>query len=558
MMIGNSIDKTEISNSSLGDIPSKSQHVSKVTALFQHKAIPAQSLSAKEKPTLQNKIKELMGISTGSGLSVLGVTTGATVGLHEVVGHGMLGIELTTKDSNPQYQVTGWDKFNDMTHSSSAGEGIANFFKWISSDGSGVTSHSSSAEPNKIGQAMGPSGQDAWISVAGSLPALGLDSLSVISGVHLRKRSPIIGNMLLSFGLMDNMLNSGYPISAALMNHAQMEEQASHGHDFANFSLRMSEVSGLPAKDIAISTAVFWTGFVPLIAILAYLHSKSHIKDVVPNVLALKNWIQKAENDPKIADELENLYQMYPNKDRLEKANQKNLFSNHDFINFIEYLLEKVPVKDLDVSKNEILKAWDKNIPKDKVQTALTGAAVLGLAAAVTSKVLALLALIKPSLQTAATTLGYITPIFILASVLSSAYQVYKDFKCPDGIVPKNAKMLSVANLVMTVVCSTLIVSSFFIPGLNLIFIGALVIGCISSIAISYIRSQIIRNKFTLSKSLEPEVWNYMFPLWHKNQEERVPMKRSLKCWTYRVSKEKNLYSYLAPLEMYKILHKSS
>ena len=525
--------------------PSKLIESPKIAQMFNNAKVSAFCAQKENGNTANRRVKEAISLCGGGELALFAKSTGATTGLHEVVGHGLLGYGLTSHSSDPQYGVDGWDNFHKMTRAHSFQGGLMGFFQWLFlGTGAGWTSHSSSSQPNGLGQAMGPSGQDAWISVAGSLPGLALDTLSVTGGMHLKKRSPILGNALVGFGLADNMMNAAYPISAAAMSTSQMRTAASNGHDFANFALQMSTVTGIPAQDIAISTAVFWTGFVPVVAGASYLHTKSQIKDVVPDALALKHWIQTTGNDPKVAELLKKYYEAYPQKKLLEKIKIEELHTSPVFVDFINYLLETMPEKTLDISKKEILSNWEKKLPKDRVQTALTTASVIGLITAVTSKILSFLALATPSLQSAATMLGYVSIVFIGASVLSSAYQLYKDFRCPDFIVPIAAKMLSVAHLVSTIACASLIIAAFFVPGLNLIFFAVLIVGCIVNIILSHRRAQVIRRQFALTQALSAEVWNVMYPLWKNHQWSGKPMGRVLKKWSDLVSKKVDLQAF--------------
>jgi hypothetical protein len=491
-------------------------------------------------------LKGAAGAAAGIGLAGLASTTGATVGLHEVVGHGLLGFKLTSESGDPTYSVAGWEQFQKMEHAGSFKDGLVDFFKWIggvnNSQFAGMTYYPAS-QPNGIGHAMGVDGRSAWMSIAGSLPGLALDTVSVIGGVYLRKRSPMLGNMLLGFGLCDNLINSTYALSAAVMSDSQLRTEAASGHDFANFSLKISDLSGIPAHTIAVTTGVFWLLFVPLIAGLTFWHTKSDIGEAVPDVLALRHWILKAEKDPKIRRKLERYYKAYPKRELLAKIKVEELGKHPLFTDFIGYLLEQVPGHALDQCKKEILASWEKNLASDRIQTALTGTTAVGTVAAVASQTLDILSLAIPSIQSAATILGYISPLFIGASVISSAYQVYKDFQCPDSNVPKAAKIYSVARLVLTIALAALAIVAIFVPGVNAAFLGALAIGGILNIALSYRRTQLIRRQFKLQQSLSPEVWSVMYPLWQQHQKtaKGKPMNKALSTWTRRVSKKVDL-----------------
>ncbi len=526
---------------------------SKIPEVFKNATVSAICSQAVQEWTpggiIKQKGKEVLAVPLGGLAAGFAGMTGATVALHEVLGHGLLGVELTQQSGPaPTYWIGAWDNFDKMVHADSFKDGLAAFFHWLFPFSDGDLGHANCYpdQPNGIGQAMGPDGRSAWVSVAGSLPGLALDSLSVVGGMYLRKRSPVLGNLMVGFGLTDNLIGTAYAMSAALMSDSQL---ASTNNDFANFAVKMSDITGIPAHDIAIGTAIFWTAFVPLLAVAAYLHTRSQMTDVVPDFLALKHWVQKAENDPKIAAELQKYYQAYPHKDKLALVEVENLTSSPVFYEFLSYLLDKISVTSLDACKKEILASWDKNVPRDRIQTALTVASLAGTGTAVATKILSVLSLANPALQTAATALGYVAPVFIGASVISAGYQVYKDFQCPDSVVPKAAKMLSIAKLVATIACAALIITALFVPGLNLAFIIVIVLGSILNIILSYGRSQLIRDQFALQKALSPEVWNVMYPLWKYNQGANKKMKRALKTWTNCVSKKVDLKNLSSPLD---------
>ena len=532
--------------------PSKTVGDSKIVDVFKNNA--ASGVFFREGPirTKKNLIQEGISCYSGALLATLSATTGATVALHEIVGHGLLGITLTqASGSQPTYEIVGWDNFQKILHADSFKEGLFAFFHWLLPFGdlggpAGVTHHGYD-KPNELGQAMGTEGRDAWISIAGSLPALALDTFTVAGGMQLRNRYPVLGNLMVGFGLMDNLSNSAYPISAAMMSERQMTADGWAGHDFARFAVNMSHITGISAHDIAISMAVIWTAFVPMVALAAYLHSKSHVGDLLPDALALRRWFEKAEKDPKIAAELDKYYQAYRQKEKLAKIKIEDLPSSPLFYDFLGYLFDKIPSETLDACKKELLDSYEKTLPKDRIQTALTAAWVAGTATALASKILCILALAYPVLQTAATALSYVSPVFIGASIISAGYQTYKDFQCPDSAVPKLAKMLSVAKLVATIGCGVLIITALFVPGLNMAFVGVLVFGAGLNILLSYKRSQVIAQEFTFQKAISPEVWNVMYPIWKNHQSEKQPMNRALKIWVDCVFKKVNLQS-AAPL----------
>jgi|GEM_PF-3454619 len=584
--------------------------------VFKNKTAAA-ALAAAENPTTAGDYrKRMLGGLAGWAVAMLGNTTGPLTALHEIIGHGFLGLRLTENYSSgqgPTYQNVGFDHFEQMIHSGSFKEGIVNFFRWITAfdsanSPSGACFPGNPDGPSGIGHIMGADGRSAWVSIAGSIPGLALDTLSVIGGMGLRKRHPALGNAMVAFGLTDCVFSSSYAIQPTMMSTAEMKSAAATGHDFANFDLKISDMTGIAPGDVAIATAVVWTSIVPLAALFAYLHFKSNASEAVPDMLAVKRWLQKAEANPEMAARLEGIMRSYPQKkflsemaQRLQIADQKPLepiaklpdpakspFSGHlrprsstnplgvglvartvaarlpltngrkiigfsgagsfatgsltssaietiqtETLRLAEFLLDRIPTKELKECKKEILAEWDKNAPVDRLQTVLSLASLAGTVSATAAKVLSFLSSASSGLQTAATVLTWTAPVFILASVASAAYQVYKDIKCPDWILPKNAKMLSAARLVVSVATSTILITSLFVPGLNAACFGALLLGGSAAILLSYMRTRTVQKQIMRQKAMEPETWNVMNALWieHQKKPAGTAMSPALKRW---------------------------
>jgi len=471
----------------------------------------------------ESSIKNGLAANAGAIGALFAHTTGLSTALHEVVGHGLLGFKTVYKYASgqgPHYWVLGWDNFREMFKAGSFKEWITDFFQWISSSNAkGIAGWANRGHPSgytPAGQAMGTNGSSAWISLAGSLPGLALDSLAVVGGMCVRKRSPKVGSALVGMGLTDNLLSSVYPIDAALMSEAQLRDPHIPGHDFANFAVRMSNILHVPAQAIAISTAAIWSGFVPLLALGTYLHTKSHATDAVPTKFALKQWLSKAKTDPKLGAELKNHFSSFPGKAGLEalirpaqeqtkeKARQIRKYTN----DFLDYLGTQIPTPTIEKIKGEILESWAKQVKPDPWQAVFTGVAVISAAASVATKCLQVLSeTVAPNLATAATVLTDLSPLFLLAATASTGYQVYKDLSCPDSVVPHSAKMVSIAILVTSVARVVLIAVALFVPGLNGLFVGALFLGTIANVTLSFARLHIIRQQFQKTHPDEP-LWN--------------------------------------------------
>ncbi len=366
------------------------------------------------------------------------------------------------------------------------------------------------------GKAMGADGSSAWISLAGSLPGLAIDSLAVVGGMFVKKRSPKVGSALVGMGLTDNFLSSQYPISAALMSDAQLHDPKIGGHDFANFAVRMGNILHMSAHSVAVTTAAIWSGFVPLLALGTYFYTKSHTTDAVPTKFAVQEWLTKAKTDPKMGAELKDYFRSFPGKAKLEalmapaqvqtkeKARQIRKYTT----DFLDYLGTQIPVESLRKIKSELLETWAKQVKPDPWQKVFTAAAVTSVVASVSTKCLQVLSeTIAPNLAPVATILTDLSPLFLLAATLSTGYQVYKDLNCPDSVVPHSAKMISIAILVTNVARIAIIATLLFVPGLNGLFVGALFVGTIVSVTLSFARLQIIRKQFQKTHPEEP-LWN--------------------------------------------------
>jgi hypothetical protein len=366
--------------------------------------------------------------------------------------------------------------------------------------------------------------------------------------MHVRKQSPALGNTLVALGLAGGILDSFYPISAATLPVNEIELYASGGHDFANFAVQMGKIFKVSPHAAAIATAIIWTSVVPAAALLAYLSAQSDIGEVVPDAMALRRWLHKAQSNPQISQELATYAASYPHKDQLMKISQK-IAQNEPLsqkehslacalaFSFIEHLLDHMPERALEKEKREILDEWKQGVKPDRVEQTLTIATTIGSTLTLATKALQIASIAAPSLATAATVLTYTSPLFVGASLLSSAYQVHKDFSAPDTIIPQAAKMLSVAALIVNIAVTALILVSLFVPGFNLLFLAVLIAGSMASIALNYARSQSIKKQFQLAQALQPETWSIMHALWLKHQQKPVgtPMSHPLQLWHNRV-----------------------
>lgn len=493
------------------------------------------------------------GVLAGGALSYLSTVSGLSVGLHEVVGHGLLGFRLThsyPQGKGPTYQVDGWDNLQAIGKAENAADGFKAFGDWITgkdTHGDGFAGWASLGEgtPNALGKAMGPDGLSAWISITGSLPGLLLNTLSVAGGMKVKDSSPALGAALVTFGLSEHLMSSAYTWSAAAMSNAELQANAMTGHDFANFAVRIGNMTGTSAKAVAVSTACVWTAFVPLVAIAMYFHTKSRQTDIVPERLGLQNWLSKVVTDEKVKAKLEKLLKKYPRRNELENlwkimlhrrdSNNAKKFAREyplEMRRFAEYLLDTLPRKTIRKEKRAVLKKWQKLQKPDKTQKVLSGLSIFGMIVSIATKIFQILGqTIVKALAPVATALTYATPLFVGISVISSGYETYKDLKSSSKNVPKKAKVLSVVKLIVAIATAIGIVVGTMASGLVSLLIASVVVSIVGALALSYARQKVIEKRFRFLQTLEPAEWLFSMDLLKVYEEDKnsLPVKKAKK-----------------------------
>lgn len=469
------------------------------------------SNSKKNKPTKKfSSIKTPVAVAAGVLGPCVAANTGASVALHEVVGHGLLGLTLThnyASGDGPRYWVGGFDAFHRMENAHSVGGGLNGFFSWIfaTHDRNGVngTTSQGDGELNALGRAMGSSGNDAWVSITGSIPGLLLNTLFVSVGMSIRHKYPNIALALIIFGMENSVIEGTYAWTAAVMTPSQLRENAQNGHDFANFAIRMHEVTGLNSSLIAISTALFWTGFIPLVALGIYFYQKSKRLDIVPDEMAAYYFAKYKTKNAIEEEQLLNFMSQYlgNTEDIITDEKKAELCDSKPFI---EYLVEKIPKKTLKNSKYEILKKWQNLQKPSKLQSSLAYAIVVLLLLGMVTQILNVLAnTIQPALLPIAHVLNFILPIFGLLSVISSGYETYNDLKCNNIQVPVLAKFISVFKLIITSTIVSLVIAATFAGSMNYILIPAIIAGTLLSLGLSFAKINIIQNSFKKTVNID-------------------------------------------------------
>ena len=515
--------------------PNGEEDTDPVTELFQQSVAMTACDLVQGNFSYQPK-RDFWGTNLGFGLGLIAVLSGVTGTLQEL-GYSA-GFEIT--------HTLGHMKGNHFVYQFPAGGSLlVDFFKtrsltdlllWLQTIIEPQASFYPWGNDTTTGQSMGYQGEAAFDAACGLVPVLVLDSALVISGMHLRDRNPILGNMLVATGITANAIYSIDPILYAFDVKAIPHDSSFNPEGMARFIECMSEVTGLSTQVTAIATASIWAAFIPLVALAAYFHTRTKNSDLVPEGLAVKQWIQKAKNDPKIAQELQTLSEKYPRKAQFEKLLKEpnNESEVEEIFLFVIYLLDTLPARSLEPIKEEMAKELCPKACTDKIQTGLAATSIVGNVSSVASLALSFFAETShsSSLGTAATVMSHVAPVFIAGSVLSAGYQVYKDFQCPNDTIPRAAKMISVAKLIVTIATATLIIAGLFVPGLHLVLLVALFIGCIASLALSYSRSQVIKRQFEYLRAIEPSTWKIMTTRWKHHIDQGTKITPGLKRWS--------------------------
>lgn len=468
-----------------------------------------QTTSRRDKLKKPNPYKYLAAGISGMVGPYIYQNSGAAVALHEVVGHGLLGCRLThnyAPGEGPEYWVGGFDSFDRMQHAHSARDGFNGFFAWIFQDhanddgAAGTTSHGN-GEPNALGRAMGEDGASAWISITGSIPGLFVSAMCVSFGMSIRKKHPALALSLIVFGLENSLVESTYAWTAASMSNSQLHKNAQNGHDFANFAVRMSSITGLSPSLIAISTALFWTGFVPLIALGIYFYQQSKQIEIVPNEAAVYYFANNPDKTQREQKVLYPLMQSYTDQRDLTEELKQTLLKDEIFY---RYLIENLPKKNLNNAKKEILKSWQRLQEPSKLQLtcayAMGALVILGL---ITQILYVLATTIKPELLPAVQVLSCIIPILGVLSILGAGYETYKDLKSSNQQVPNFAKAISVLKFLLTASIVALAITAAFSSGMGYILIPSILLGTLLNLSLSFTKTKVLQNSFT--ESFDPQ-----------------------------------------------------
>ena len=437
----------------------------------------------------------------GLGAAYLGShiyqTTGAAVALHEVVGHGLLGLSLTAhynEGHGPTYWIAGFDQWHQVEHAHNATEGTQAFFTWLfipqSKDGAAGTTSHEHGKPNALGNHLGPAGTQAWVSIAGSIPGLVVNASCVATGMFLRKKHPGLAMGLMSFGLINSLQEGAYAWDAAFMSSQALQKNAAHGHDFANFALQMSRITGLSASLIAISTALFWTGIIPIMMLGIYFYQASHQLDIVPNELAVQHWLSTLNEQENRVIFIQIVTQYLS-----EYALENGEFNRLNEADFLLYLQKKLPQKNMDEAKRTLLQQWQALQNPSNLQRGLAYASLATVVLSVAIQLMDLLAnTITPCLLTAVIILKSILPVLGVISIAHGVYETYHDVHSAN--VSLLAKSLSGLKLCITTTMVALLVAATFAPGMAFLFLPAVILGSLLTLGLSFAKMKATQHCF--------------------------------------------------------------
>ncbi len=439
----------------------------------------------------------LVGLGTGYLGSHIYQTTGAAVALHEVVGHGLLGLGLTAhynEGHGPTYWIAGFDQWHQVEHAHNATEGTQAFFTWLfipqSKDGAAGTTSHEQGQPNALGNHLGPEGTQAWVSIAGSIPGLVVNASCVATGMFLRKKHPGLALGLMSFGLVNSLSEGAYAWDAAFMSPQALQKNAAHGHDFANFALQMSRITGLSASLIAISTALFWTGIIPVMMLGIYFYQASHQLDIVPDELAVQHWLSTLNEQ-----ENQTLFMQLLNQYLSDYALENDEFNLLNEADFLLYLQKNLPKKNMEEAKRALLEQWRALQNPSNLQRGLAYASLATVVLSVAIQIMDLLAnTITPCLLTAVIVLKSILPVLGIISIAHGVYETYHDVQ--SASLSLLAKSLSGLKLCITTTMVALLMAATFAPGMAFLFLPAVILGSILTLGLSFAKMKATQHCF--------------------------------------------------------------
>ncbi len=381
--------------------------------------------------------------------------------------------------------------------------------------------------PNPLGKGFDESELKAILSFSSSVLGLVCNTLAVTGGVNMYKKHPNLGLALAGYGMTSHAISCIEPWQAALKSTSGIERAAAHGHDFANSALQLHELTGISLKTVAVVDAVAWTALIPLVLLTWYISNRAQESNVISDFAAFREWLIKAQSDPKKFNELK---EKYPG----------TLETEEDIDRFTLFLIENIPKSQLTDIKNEMIGSIKSAKPltrKEKVLSSLSLAGSLGYIAMRIAAIATQLFLHATPLVAAL--LKFATPIFAAVSLISDIHSTIQAVNNPN--LPKKVKMLCVAKLVCNVVGAAVIVASLFVPGINLIAISAYIVCLVASLALSCAKNHYLQRHIEIQQAVEPENFKFMIKWCKKREHESNKAQYTgLSRWQKRIEEAKS------------------
>lgn len=306
-----------------------------------------------------------VGVGTGLLGGILVRTSGLSSYIHEYYGHVCLGAQLTSNKVEYDVKIAAFEDFKNLSRIRSLWERVVLFFDFLLWSGryrsgqSGLTSLQKT-DPNALGKALGEQGREAWISLSGPLSELLLSTGLFVTGLaHLENR-PFLASALASFGLKCWFDMLEYPWSSPIsLAHSGPLPPGDYPHDFNNFAVKMSSITGMSQLSIADITAYSFTLFPFVAGYFAYFQKANEVnlsdQEVVHYMLQFTP-DEHLKNDQKISTLQKNFLdvaQKYPKKEVLNKFQE-------DYINAVKVYFQNLK-KSTRKSELETLIVCEKN-----------------------------------------------------------------------------------------------------------------------------------------------------------------------------------------------------
>lgn len=393
--------------------------------------------------TATNLAGLIHGYCIGATAGVEYMVSGASVWVHEVVGHGLLGGHLVHNylpHQMPHYQIAAFDALREIPKASGPWDFIKKVYHWqtggLRTPGEPLgRAWVRGGIPNALGHRMGPDGLKAWTALSGSLPALGINTSLGVAGVHLKEKCPTLGYALIFFALVDHLGASAYAWDAVFKSADRLKELEKSGHDFVRFGQLMSAMTGYRYRGVATLTAVLYSGFLPTFLILAELHVRSRAHKLVPDEQAVFLLYQSNRLDE---DTITTLRGAYPRKVAVDLSQMESAES-WLFANFIA---SQLPRHQMRAAKQEILDRKRRGSPS--TLQGRSGWVMLSSGLGVAGCISALLSTTAfPRLSRLTAVLKYGAPLTQTVAVVGAVAECRADWRSERSVVPTSAKIVS-------------------------------------------------------------------------------------------------------------------